>query len=89
MFNTLADGLGVDIVHIPAFADQLRAPGTRFTSVFSATELRTARRRAGATGTLNHHLAARWARQRGLHQGLVLGPPRPASRHRARPRRFF
>lgn len=61
VFNTLAGGLGVDIVHIPAFAEQLQAPGTRFTSVFSATELRTARRRAGATGALDHHLAARWA----------------------------
>lgn len=56
------DGLGVDIVHIPTFAEQQRAPGTRFLSVFSSTEMRAARRRAGQTGAgIAHHLAARWA----------------------------
>lgn len=55
-------GLGVDLVHIPTFAEQLAAPGTRMARVFSGAELRAARRRAQATGAgLAYHLAARWA----------------------------
>ncbi|VEI13919.1 holo-ACP synthase AcpS [Trueperella bialowiezensis] len=55
-------GLGVDLVHIPGFIDQLDAPGTRFAEVFASAERRAARRRAAATGNhQGHHLAARWA----------------------------
>ncbi len=52
-------GVGVDIVGISAFAEQLQAPGTRFSRVFTPGELRAAR-----TGDHDHEaqsLAARWA----------------------------
>ncbi|MDX2356567.1 holo-ACP synthase [Dietzia sp. PP-33] len=43
-------GVGVDIVDLGAFAASLAEPGTRFTSVFSATERRQCRERAEARG---------------------------------------
>ncbi|QGU08143.1 Holo-[acyl-carrier-protein] synthase [Corynebacterium occultum] len=49
--------IGVDLVHIPAFAEQLARPGSTFESVFSATELRVA---AGKPERATH-LAGRWA----------------------------
>ncbi|MCM3907431.1 MULTISPECIES: holo-ACP synthase AcpS [Trueperella] len=58
----MPSGLGVDLVHIPTFAEQLAAPGTHMAQVFSGAEMRGARRRAAATGAdVAHHLAARWA----------------------------
>ncbi|MDP9805806.1 holo-[acyl-carrier protein] synthase [Trueperella bonasi] len=55
-------GLGVDIVHISSFAEQLAAPGTSFGNSFAAPERRAARRRAVETGLDEaYHLAARWA----------------------------
>lgn len=55
-------GVGIDLVHIPTFAVQLAAPGTRFVEVFATSERRAARRRARQTGLdVAHHLAARWA----------------------------
>ncbi|AKK11738.1 holo-ACP synthase AcpS [Corynebacterium uterequi] len=49
--------IGIDAVNIPAFAEQLRAPGTTFSEVFSARELRLARSRPDYAA----HLAGRWA----------------------------
>ncbi|MGD7001951.1 holo-ACP synthase [Corynebacterium halotolerans] len=49
--------IGVDLVHVPAFAEQLRRPGSTFETVFSAVELRVA---AGKPDR-NDHLAGRWA----------------------------
>lgn len=49
--------IGVDLVHIPAFAEQLARPGSTFDSVFSATELRV----AAAKPDRATHLAGRWA----------------------------
>jgi len=52
-------GVGVDIVGISAFAEQLQAPGTRFSRVFTPGELRTAR--SGGSDHEGQRLAARWA----------------------------
>jgi holo-[acyl-carrier protein] synthase len=51
-------GIGVDLVHVPAFAEQLALPGSRFEGVFLPGELRDAR---GRTTDPARHLAARWA----------------------------
>jgi holo-[acyl-carrier protein] synthase len=51
-------GVGVDLVHVPSFVDQLDLPGTRFEGVFLPGELRDARSRTTDAG---RHLAARWA----------------------------
>ncbi|GED97495.1 holo-[acyl-carrier-protein] synthase [Gordonia crocea] len=51
-------GVGLDLVSIPEFSEQLRQPGTRFTDAFTAGERRDAR--AGA-GDAERSLAARWA----------------------------
>lgn len=52
-----AAGVGVDVVGITAFAAQLEAPGTRFASVFTPGERRTAASRPHPAASL----AARWA----------------------------
>ncbi len=60
-------GVGVDVVSIAAFAEQLAQPGSRFSHVFTARERRAAAARAaqhfGGTGPSEapEHLAARWA----------------------------
>ncbi|BAC19199.1 putative holo-[acyl-carrier-protein] synthase [Corynebacterium efficiens YS-314] len=51
--------IGTDLVHIPAFADQLAQPGSSFMDVFGAGERRLASRRAGNRNA--EHLAGRWA----------------------------
>ena len=51
-------GVGVDLVHVPTFADQLAQPGSRFERVFTAGERGDARDRPSDPA---HHLAARWA----------------------------
>jgi holo-[acyl-carrier protein] synthase len=51
-------GVGVDLVHVPSFADQLDQPGSEFAEVFTPGERRDANgRRTDAA----QHLAARWA----------------------------
>lgn len=54
--------IGVDLVHIPAFEEQLGRPGSTFDSVFSPLELRVATTKAsrGPRGRAEH-LAGRWA----------------------------
>ena len=51
-------GVGIDVVSIPEFADQLRVPGTSFAQRFTVGE-----RRDAASGTAEdaRHLAGRWA----------------------------
>ncbi len=51
-------GVGVDLVHVTTFADQLDQPGTRFAEAFSPGERSDAR-----SGPSNpaRHFAARWA----------------------------
>lgn len=51
-------GVGVDLVHVPTFADQLEQPGTRFAEAFSPGERSDAR--SGPSNTARH-FAARWA----------------------------
>lgn len=73
--------VGVDLVHIPAFAEQLERPGSTFESVFSARELRVANIRfAGRDARLRaEHLAGRWAAKEAFikawSQGLFGRPP--------------
>ena len=55
-------GVGVDLVGIAAFAEQLEEPGTRFAQAFTPGERRAAR--AGSDGDRAREaesLAARWA----------------------------
>ncbi len=60
-------GIGVDLVHVPSFAEQLALPGSRFADVFTPGE-----RRDAADGATRHaggparHLAARWAAKEAL-----------------------
>jgi holo-[acyl-carrier protein] synthase len=51
-------GVGVDLVHVPSFADQLDQPGSEFAEVFTPGERRDAN---GRTTDAARHLAARWA----------------------------
>jgi len=49
--------IGVDIVHVPGFREQLERPGSRFEDVFTVLELRVAGQRPDRA----LHLAGRWA----------------------------
>ncbi|RSZ63204.1 holo-ACP synthase [Corynebacterium hylobatis] len=49
--------IGVDIVHVPGFREQLERPGSRFEEVFTVLELRVAGQRPDRA----LHLAGRWA----------------------------
>jgi holo-[acyl-carrier protein] synthase len=51
-------GIGVDLVHVPSFRDQLGQPGSRFEGAFLPGERGDARDRTSDPG---RHLAARWA----------------------------
>lgn len=55
--NGAANTVGIDLVHIPSFAEQLALPGSRFHSVFSPRELRL----AADHPRKDEHLAGRWA----------------------------
>ena len=55
---TGAVGVGVDVVGISAFAEQLDEPGTRFARAFTSGERRAAR---AGSGSEAESLAARWA----------------------------
>ncbi|MDO4909378.1 MAG: holo-ACP synthase [Corynebacterium sp.] len=49
--------IGIDLVHIPSFAEQLAMPGSRFEQVFSVAELRVAHAKPDRAT----YLAGRWA----------------------------
>ncbi|MFW0787362.1 holo-ACP synthase [Gordonia sp. CPCC 206044] len=51
-------GVGIDLVSIPEFGEQLKQPGTTFADRFTVRERRDA---AAGTGDEARHLAARWA----------------------------
>jgi holo-[acyl-carrier protein] synthase len=51
-------GVGVDLVHVPSFADQLDQPGSGFADVFTPGERRDAN---GRPTDAARHLAVRWA----------------------------
>ncbi|WP_299557292.1 holo-ACP synthase [uncultured Mycolicibacterium sp.] len=51
-------GVGIDLVSIPDFAEQLERPGTAFAEMFTPGERRDA---ADRSSSAPRHLAARWA----------------------------
>lgn len=51
-------GIGVDLVHVPSFADQLDQPGSRFETAFLPGERSDAQSRSSDSA---RHFAARWA----------------------------
>jgi holo-[acyl-carrier protein] synthase len=51
-------GIGIDVVSIPAFAEQVDQPGTVFAETFTPGERRDA---ADKSSLAARHLAARWA----------------------------
>lgn len=67
-------GIGVDLVHVPTFADQLATPGSRFPDLFTPGE----RSDVAARGGQPRHLAVRWAAREALVKAwssLVYGEP--------------
>ena len=50
-------GVGVDLVHVPTFAEQLDVPGSRFARMFSPGERSDIAERGGSA----RHWAVRWA----------------------------
>jgi holo-[acyl-carrier protein] synthase len=50
-------GVGVDLVHVPTFAEQLDVPGSRFAGVFTPGERSDVAERVGDA----RHWAVRWA----------------------------
>jgi holo-[acyl-carrier protein] synthase len=58
-------GVGVDLVHVPSFAEQLGQPGSRFPDVFTSGERADVDSRGGGPGQpaseSARHWAARWA----------------------------
>lgn len=60
-------GVGVDLVHVPSFEQQLELAGSRFAGVFTPGERRdVADRAAGHGGGSGRHLAVRWAAKEAL-----------------------
>lgn len=73
-------GVGIDLVDVDGFAEQLDLPGSRFSESFAAREIRLARRRSLETGQPEaHHLAARWAAKEAFikawSSALIGAPP--------------
>jgi len=54
-------GVGVDLVHVPTFAEQLNVPGSRFTGVFTPGERSDVAERSVDGGGDARHWAVRWA----------------------------
>jgi len=54
-------GIGVDLVHVPTFAEQLDVPGSRFTGMFSPGERSDVADRSVDVGGQARHWAVRWA----------------------------
>lgn len=52
-------GVGIDLVHVPSFTNQLTQPGSGFEGAFTPGERRDATDRPSADPA--RHLAARWA----------------------------
>lgn len=75
-------GVGVDLVDIESFAEQLDSPGTAYTRAFTGQERRTATVRAALTGSPHSHLAARWAAKESFIKAwsaALIGTPPPLS----------
>ena len=54
-------GVGVDLVDISGFEEQLASPGTTFGAAFTTQERLTSKLRAEVSGSVASHLAGRWA----------------------------
>ncbi|MGO1949079.1 MAG: holo-ACP synthase AcpS [Mycobacteriaceae bacterium] len=65
-------GIGVDVVDIPSFADQLELPGSKFARSFSGAERRACRKLAETSGNEAQHLAARWAAKEAFYKAWTL-----------------
>lgn len=73
-------GMGVDLVHVPSFAEGLDRPGSTFeASVFTVGERATATRRALSGDALHRYLGGRWAVKEAVvkawSQALYGSPP--------------
>lgn len=73
-------GAGIDLVHVPAFDEDLSRPGSTFAaSVFTVGERAAANRRGHVGAALARHLAGRWAAKEAVvkawSQALYGGPP--------------
>ncbi|MBT0568269.1 holo-ACP synthase [Williamsia sp. CHRR-6] len=76
-------GVGIDVVSIPEFAEQLRQPGTSFAQRFTVGERRDA---ASGSGGEAHHLAGRWAAKEAVIKAwsvsrFARSPALPVIRH--------
>ncbi|MGO1437179.1 MAG: holo-ACP synthase [Candidatus Corynebacterium faecigallinarum] len=65
-------GVGVDVVDIPSFTEQLDLPGSKFAASFSGAERRECARLAKTSGNLAQHLAARWAAKEAFYKAWTL-----------------
>lgn len=65
-------GIGVDVVDIPSFAEQMDLPGSKFAASFSGAERRECARLAKTSGNLAQHLAARWAAKEAFYKAWTL-----------------
>jgi holo-[acyl-carrier protein] synthase len=65
-------GIGVDVVDIPSFVEQLDLPGSKFALSFTGAERRECRRLAETSGNLAQHLAARWAAKEAFYKAWTL-----------------
>lgn len=88
--------IGIDLVHIPGFAEQLGAPGSHFArKVFTPSELLVASSRGlvgdgpvgpgSVSGALARHLAGRWAAKEAFIKAwsqTLYGSPPPIERDR-------
>lgn len=61
-------GVGIDVVDIPSFAEQLDLPGSRFAASFTGAERRTSAKQARTSGNEAQHLAARWAAKEAFYK---------------------
>lgn len=72
-------GVGVDLVHVPSFAEQLAQPGSRFSNVFSVGERADAVARALEPSQAAAFWAARWAAREAVVKAwsatMFGGPP--------------
>lgn len=65
-------GVGVDVVYIPAFAEQLNLPGSKFALSFTGAERRECARLATTSGNVEQHLAVRWAAKEAFYKAWTL-----------------
>lgn len=71
---------GIDLVHVPAFADQLALPGSRFSTVFTSGERADAENRGLTPDRAAAFWAARWAAREALVKAwssALIGEPPP------------